>query len=124
MYLLMTDLTTKDSNGNDLEKGVFYEIITMGRSIPPRLHLFQGFKGNDYLFETHKGQKTFPIVTIDSLIRYSQEQLEDLVSDYKSLISFIKQHPQTSPKCIDEQRRKPSDIKMTHPEPPVQHGQL
>ncbi|MCK4647352.1 hypothetical protein KAT24_00275 [Candidatus Pacearchaeota archaeon] len=94
----MTDLTTKDSNGNDLEKGVFYEIITMGRSIPPHLHLFQGFKGNDYLFETHKGQKTFPIVTIDSLIRYSQEQLEDLVSDYKSLTSFIKQHPQTSPK--------------------------
>lgn len=84
----MTDLPTKDSKGNNLEKGVLYEAIVLGKPLP-HPHLFQGFKGSDYLFETYKGEKTCPIPSVDSLIKYSQEELGHLFSEYQLLTSWI-----------------------------------
>ena len=110
----MTDFPIKDSEGNTLEKGVLYEVMTLGRPLS-HPHLFQGFNGSDYLFETQKGEKTYPIVAVDSLIRYSQEELGHLFSEYHLLVSWIEKIRAPYIKKILKEVRDGADRRITAP---------
>ncbi len=98
----MTDLPTKDSEGNHLEKDVWYEVHPFGESLPFP-HLFQAIEGNDYLFKIdEKNQIRLPLSAVDSLRRYGPRELEDLAEDYVLRASLIKEHPQSLSKSAQE----------------------
>ncbi len=110
----MTDFPTKDSEGNTLGKGVLYEVMTLGRSLS-HPHLFKGLKGSDYLFETHKGEKTYSIVAVDSLVRYSQEELGHLFSEYHLLASWIEKIRAPYIEKMLEELQDETDRRITAP---------
>ena len=93
-----------DSQGNPLEKNVFYELIALGRTIQPTPFLFKRFeeseKGGRYFFEDFTGEeKFFADIEIDSFWRYSQERLQREISVFKEKAAWMEQYSQTLPKC-------------------------